>query len=577
MKKLSVILSVVLILSAVTPSFAAESDKYTSDSPNGYIVKLNETSNDSAVLMEDTGFGEVCSEAGLYYADSISDISKLGDSVEYYEPNYNVTLAEVPNDTYASRQWSIADLGVSTAWDEGFNGKGVKIAVIDSGVNSLHEDFEGTNFGNGINVMDGSHDVTDEMGHGTFVCGVLGAARNNGEGIAGFCTDATIIPIKCFGKSAETSASYIISAVYEAVDIYGCDVINMSLGMEQDMVSMKEAVQYATNKGVLIVSAVGNKGISKLNYPAAYDCVVGVGSVDKYGQVPSFSQKNQSVFVVAPGVGIMSLSYMSDDLYAQGDGTSYSTPFVSVAAVILKQYVPSATCNDFKAILQSSAIDGGVEGYDTSYGYGRLNISNFIASMKAYDFGDIGDVFSDVKGHWAAQSIEFCVRNKLFTGITSSSFAPETIMNRAMFVTVLSRISGETISGFPNSFTDVPSNEWYTQPCAWGASTGIASGTGTGTFDPLGTVTREQMAVFLYRYATLYGLTDGAYDAGALSAFTDSRKVSSWATDAMAWAVGNGLITGRSVSKLCPQESAKRCEVATIISRFGNKFASKTQ
>jgi len=574
MKKLCVILSMVFMLSAFQPCIAAESSTYTSDSPNGYVVKLNNTADGTAILMENTGLSEVNSDAGLYYANSISDISKLGDYVDYYEPDYPVTLAGVPNDTYVPEQWSISDIGISTAWDAGLNGKNVKIAVIDSGVNSLHEDFEGTNFGSGMNVMNGSHDVTDEMGHGTFVSGILGAARNNGVGIAGFCTDATIIPIKCFGKGIETSASYIISAIYKAVDDYGCDVINMSLGMEQDMESMREAVDYAVSKGTIIVSAVGNNGKATLNYPAAYDCVVGVGSVDKYGQVAGFSQKNQSVFVVAPGVNIVSLGYKASDSYAQGDGTSYSTPFVSVAAVILKQYMPSATARDFEAILKASSIDAGTVGYDTSYGYGKLNISNFVASMKAYDFGDIGDVFPDVKGHWAAQDIEFCVHNKLFTGVTSSSFEPETIMNRAMFVTVLSRMSGETISGFPNSFSDVPSYEWYAQPASWGASTGIASGTGTGTFSPLGAVTREQMAMFLYRYAMLYGLTDGAYDTGALSSFTDSGKVSPWATNAMAWAVGKGLITGRSVSYLCPQKSAKRCEVATIISRFETKFCN---
>jgi len=574
MKKLCIILSVVFLLSAIAPGFAAESEKNLTESPNGYIVKLNEPSEGSVVMMGETALQEVCSDAGLYYADSISDISALGDAVEYYEPNYTVTLSEVPNDTYAADQWSISDLGISTAWDAGFNGKGVRIAVIDSGVNSLHEDFTGTKFGRGYNVVNDSHDITDEMGHGTFVCGILGAARNNGEGIAGFCTDATIIPIKCFGKSVETSASYIIEAIYEAVDVYVCDVINMSLGTEEDMASMKEAVEYAANKGVLIISAVGNKGISKPNYPAAYDCVIGVGSIDKNGQVPGFSQKNQSVFVVAPGVNIVSLGYKTNDVYAQGDGTSYSAPFVSVAASILKQYVPNATVNDFKNILKASAIDEGVAGYDTSYGYGKLNISNFVASMKAYDFGDIGDVFPDVRGHWAEQSIEFCIRNKLFTGTTSSSFAPETIMNRAMFMTVLSRMSGETISCFPNSFSDVSGYEWYAQACAWGASTGIANGTGNGKFDPLAAVSREQMAVLLYRYAKLYGLADGAYDAEAISTFNDLGKVSPWATEAMAWAVGSGLITGRSPANLCPTESAKRCEVATIIASFNNKSST---
>ncbi len=573
MKKLCVILAAVFLLSAIHPCQALESDTYAAGTADGYIVKLKEPAEDSVLLMENTDLTEISSEAGLYRADTISDIKRLGDSVLYYEPDYKVTLASLPNDTYASKQWSIDYLGASSAWDAGYNGKGVRIAVIDSGVNSMHEDFEGTNFASGKNMMNGSHDVTDEMGHGTFVCGILGASRNNGTGIAGFCTDATIVPIKCFGRSTETSASYIISAIYAAVDEFDCDVINMSLGMEQNMSSMKEAAEYAVSKGAIIVSAVGNSGNSTLNYPAAYDCVIGVGAVDQNGLVTSFSEVNDSVYLVAPGSRIVSLDSRSRGAYLSGDGTSFSTPFVMVAAAILKQYSPSATVEDFKALLQDSVVDGGQAGYDTSYGYGVLNIANFVSAMQNYEVRDIGAIFPDVAGHWASSSIDYCYSNGLFTGVSSSSFEPETVMNRAMFVTVLSRMSGETISGFPNGFSDVPNDAWYTQPCSWGSANGIVSGMGDGTFSPMGAVTREQMAVFLYRYAILYGLSDGTNNSEAtLFGFSDRGQVSSWAMDAMAWAIENGLITGRNGTSLCPKENAKRCEVATIIYRFNNTF-----
>lgn len=572
MKKLCVILSAVFLLSTFQPSSAAEYNTYTPASPNGYIVKLKEPAADAVVLMENTDVREVSADAGLYYADSLSDISALGDSVEYYEPDYTVTLSDLPNDTYASEQWSISNLGVTTAWDAGYNGKGVKIAVVDSGVNLSHEDFAGTSFAKGYNVITGSSDVTDESGHGTFVSGVLAAARNNGLGVAGFCTEVTIVPIKCFKESNETSASYIISAIYEAVDVYDCDVINLSLGTDADMASMKTAVEYANGKGVIVVAAVGNKGTSELSYPAAYDCVIGVGSIDQNGLVPSFSEKNKSVFVVAPGVSIVSLDNENNSGYDRGSGTSYSTPFVSVAAAILKQFAPNATVANFKTILKDSAVDAGVSGYDTCYGYGKLNISNFVTAMQNSSVGEIGTIFPDVDGHWAEKYIEYCVNNRLFTGVTKSSFEPDTIMNRAMFVTVLSRMSGETISGYQNDFFDVPSSEWYAQACSWGAATGIVSGTGNGMFDPLGAVTREQMAVLLYRYAVYYGLTDGSSDASLLSAYSDAGDISAWADDEMAWAVGNGLLTGRTASTIYPKESAARCEVATMISRFAEKF-----
>ncbi len=576
MKKLCIILSLVLLFSAFGPSAAAETGINSADSAQGYIVKLKSSAGNTAVLMENTNIQEVYEGAELYHADSLSDIAKLGDRVEYYEPDCTVTLDALPNDPYISKQWSIDFLGATAAWDKGYNGKGIKIGVIDSGVNISHEDFAGTSFEQGYNVITGTNDVTDEMehgGHGTFVCGILAAASNNGLGIAGFCPKVTIVPIKCFGKGSESSASYIISAVYEAVDVYDCDVINMSLGTEMDLESLRTAIEYAAGKGAIIVSAVGNKGTSQLNYPAAYTCVIGVGSVDSKGSVASFSEKNQSVFVVAPGVDIVSLQNTANNAYkVDGAGTSFSTPFVSAAAVILKQYAPSATVTDFGNILKASVIDGGADGYDTSYGYGTLNIANFVTAMEKYEFANIGSIFSDVEGHWAKDSIEYCVDRKLFKGITDSSFEPETLMNRAMFVTVLSRLSGETISGYQNDFFDVPSGQWYAQPCSWGAATGIVSGTGGGNFSPLTAVTREQMAVLLYRYAMYYGLADGSFEGTPLLAYADAGSVSSWAKSAVAWAVSNGLITGRSGGTLAPQDSAKRCEVATIISRFALKF-----
>ena len=570
-KKISTILVAAFFLMTVSPCFAAESDAYINDSSNVYIVKLKESAPDTVTLMAESELSEISEEAGLYHASSISEIRELGESVEYYEPDGTVTLAGLPNDPYVTEQWSIESLKAEYAWDNGYSGDGVRIAVIDSGVNLSHEDFAETSFETGFNVLDGSHDVTDENGHGTFVCGVLGAVRNNAIGVAGFCTDATIIPIKCFGKSTQTSASAIIRAIYEAVDAYSCDVINLSLDTYTDMSSMRDAVEHATEMGVIVIAAVGNDGTPKLTYPASYENAIGVGAIDKTGYVASFSQKNQSVYVVAPGVEIRGVYYDSNSSYRVWSGTSFSAPYVAAAAVILKQYAPAATVEDFKEILQVSSVDGGAVGYDTSYGYGMLNLENFVNVMETTVEPGSGD-FTDIDGHWAKQDINYCVRQKLFSGVSETSFEPETIMNRAMFVTVLSRMTDEEIATYINSFTDVPEDEWYTQASAWGAVNGIVTGVGEGLFDPMGAVTREQMAVFLYRFAIFNSLTDGQTDPSMLTSFADSDDVSDWAATAMAWAVSSGLITGRDSNELCPKDSAKRCEVATIITRFFKTF-----
>ncbi len=570
MKKIGITLAVALLLSLFPPCAGSAVALQAQESPQGYIVALK-GAQDGAVLLEDTGLEKLGGQAGLYHADSLAEIKALGSLVDYYEPDCTATLFDLPNDTYAHQQWSLENLEISYAWDKGYDGAGVRIAVIDSGVNSLHEDFEGTSFDKGYNEINGSHDVTDELGHGTFVCGVLGAAMNNGKGVAGLCPRATIVPIKCFGSDLETNASYVIAAIYDAVDDYDCDVINLSLGITMSMESMREAVEYAANQGVIIVSAVGNSGTAQMNYPAAYDCVIGVGAIMSSGQVAGFSEKNSSVYVVAPGMSLAGLKHTAVNAYIfDGVGTSYSTPHVAAAAAILKQYAPSANYSDFATLLRKSAIDAGPSGYDTAYGYGRLDMKSFVQAMESYTFANVGERFPDVSGHWAEQSIQYCVNNQLFTGVSADSFQPDVSMTRAMFVTVLSRMSGENISGFPVTFSDVPAGEWYAQPSGWGFATGIVTGAGDGLFLPAQNLTREQLAVFLYRYALLYKLDDGKVSLSSLSGYTDNGKISSWAKEAMAWAVSEGLITGRSAKTLSPQDIAKRCEVATVITRFLN-------
>ncbi|MEG0940631.1 MAG: S8 family serine peptidase [Oscillospiraceae bacterium] len=574
MKKTGFVLLISLLLTLFQPCAAATATNVSETAGSGYIVKLREPSENQVRLMENVDMDEIYAEKGLYRVDSIDDVKKLGDMVEYSEPDYTATLFAVPNDTFAKKQWNLEKLHISDAWNKGYEGNGVRVAVIDSGVNSLHEDFEGVSFDKGSNMINGSHDVTDETGHGTGVCGIIAAARNNALGIAGLCSGITLVPIKCFGKSVETNASYIVSAVYEAVDVYDCDVINLSLGTTSDMQSMRDAVNHAEDLGAIVISAVGNDGTTAYNYPAAFDNVIGVGSVDKNGAFPSFSQTNDSVCVVAPGVEIYSISGFNKNKYISGDGTSFSSPHVTVAAAILKQYYPQATYDDFFALLKQSAVDLGAPGYDTKSGYGSLDIAKFINAMEAYDTGDSLAAFKDVHGHWAEKDIRFCVDKMYFQGVSATSFAPEASMNRAMFVTVLSRMSGEDMSSFPNTFSDVPNSEWYAKPCGWGAATGIVTGSAPGKFNPNGNITREQIASMLYRYATTYNLSDGSYNEKSVENYTDYSKVSSWAKQSMAWAVENGLLSGRTSTTLAPMSNAKRCEVASIISRFSATFAA---
>lgn len=603
MKKIGIILAAVLLLTLFSPCVAID----TQMSQDGeYIVKLDDS---GVVQAEKLGLTEVYADEGLYLADS-SEVRKLSGDIQFCEEDTKAYLIgdieeESPkaqlyaltNDKYSSRQWSLSNVQISSAWNAGYYGDGVKIAVIDSGVRASHEDLVSANIAPGYNVLTGSSDVTDQTGHGTFVSGVIAASANNSIGIAGLCPNVTIIPIKCFGSNESTDASYIVRAIYEAVDTYNCDVINLSLGLTVNLQSMKQALDYACSKGIIVVAAVGNDGTTDLSYPAAYPNVVGVGSIDSGGTISSFSQRNSSVYIVAPGSEIVSAGYSSNTSYVKGNGTSFATPHAAAAAAVLKEFNIKADSEDFKSILMSSATDLGSSGYDTIYGYGSLNFATMVSAMRIYNFGDVenppdGDNptdnpdsgnngggntdplanFNDLDNHWARTEISYCVGRKYFVGISSTMFGPEYTMTRGMFITVLARMSGENISGYYNTFNDITDDKYYAEPCAWARSKGIIEADINGNFYPETDITREQMATFLYRYASTKGYVSGTQDISVISSYSDYPYVSSWAVQPMAWAVKNGIINGRTSSTLCPKDTAKRSEVSAIIYRFAGQY-----
>ena len=177
--------------------------------------------------------------------------------------------------------------------------------------------------------------------------------------------------------------------------------------------------------------------------------------------------------------------------------------------------------------------------------------------------------FDDVPQNiWFASGVQFAAEQGLFTGVSANEFAPYDPMTRAMLVTVLHRLDGADASG-TNSFTDVLNGKWYTNAIAWASANGIVEGLSGNRFAPNAPITREQLAAILFRYAKACG-----YDVSARAertAYADAAQVSTWAGDAMRWAVASGLISGRSGAQLAPKGEATRAEVAVILMNFVQK------
>ena len=174
--------------------------------------------------------------------------------------------------------------------------------------------------------------------------------------------------------------------------------------------------------------------------------------------------------------------------------------------------------------------------------------------------------FTDVStSDWFYSDVMFVYENGLFSGTDSRSFSPNASMTRAMLVTVLYRLEGEPVGTGSSSFSDVRSGSYYEKAVAWAAANGIVTGTGSTSFSPDAKVTREQLAAILYRYAQYKKLDT---DAGAkLDSFSDAGNVSGYASEALSWAVSEGLINGAS-GRLTPKGDATRAQVAAILHRF---------
>ena len=288
--------------------------------------------------------------------------------------------AGMTNDPYSSRQWGMKMIGMEAAWQSGLTGAGVRVAVIDGGVYTNTGEF-GDRLLPGRNMLGEGQSTEDSNGHGTFIAGIIGATKDNGVGIAGIAPGATIIPIKT-SDDGSTQDGVSAQAIYAAVDEFHCDVINYSSGAKQLSSGIREAVSYAVSKGVIIVCSTGNDGSTTLYYPGALEDTIGVGSINKGMERSSFSHRNKSIFVVAPGEDVYSLG--QGGKVRSSSGTSFSAPFVTGLAALLKEAHPEMTTADFKEILIRSSKDLGDAGYDVEYGYGLIQAPAAIRAAAEY-------------------------------------------------------------------------------------------------------------------------------------------------------------------------------------------------
>lgn len=362
---------------------------------NGYIVKFKD-----GFKPDDSAFEEANSEIGLYKIENKDILEKYEHKIEYVEENatlefiddFNgVELLSLPEDEFYPEQWQVQAVNADYIWDFETYGNEVNVSVIDTGCN-LHDDIK-DNVKGGFDYIRNGSPFEDNNGHGTHVAGIIASAHND-FGISGVAPKVNIYALKCVESGYVTTVDMLAKAIKDAVDVYDSKVISMSIGTPAHFNAIYDSVRYAYDKGAVIVAAVGNITSSGYDYyfPAGYDEVIGVGSVGIYNNVSSFSLKNESVFVVAPGEKVKSLKGTNEYVYKSG--TSQATPIVSGIVALMMSADNTLNTEHIKYIIKNTSTDLGESGYDYTYGYGLINAKamfNMLLGTMPYYVSPIND------------------------------------------------------------------------------------------------------------------------------------------------------------------------------------------
>lgn len=292
----------------------------------------------------------------------------------------NDSIFKVADEYTAS--WGVQHINSQFVHDQNIKGSGIKIAVLDTGIDYNHVDLN-ANFKGGVSFVldqygnvinpDGLDDSYDS--HGTHVAGII-AADDNGIGVIGVAPDASLYAVKVLDGAGFSTASWIISGIEWAMD-KGSNIITMSLESTEDNTAVFEAVNVAYNSGILLVAAGGNTYGGSINYPAAYDSVIAVTATDMNDQKASFSPIDPKIEIAAPGMDIYST--IINNGYGYRSGTSMAAPHVTGVAALIY----STNFNDLNRdgkydnkdvrLLLHNTKDLGIIGRDDTFGYGLVD------------------------------------------------------------------------------------------------------------------------------------------------------------------------------------------------------------
>lgn len=315
---------------------------------------------------------------------AMRDVLAKNPNVAYIEEDgiayaLGVVEAEAEGDAVIQAQslpWGITKIGADLVQAAGNTGAGVKVAVIDTGIDIDHPDLRVLG---GYNYVANNSNYDDDNGHGTH-CGGIIAALNNTVGVVGVAPGASLYGVKVLNASGSGTWSAIAQGIEWAIS-NGMQVISMSLGGTSGSTTLQQACTNAWNANIVICAAAGNSGTKSgkgdsVEYPARYTECIAVAATDSKDARAAWSSTGPKVEVAAPGVSVLSCYYGGG--YATMSGTSMATPHVAGLAALVIAAHPGYTNQQVRTAIDNCCVDLGTAGRDPLYGYGRVYAPNAV-------------------------------------------------------------------------------------------------------------------------------------------------------------------------------------------------------
>ncbi len=357
-----------------------------------------------------------------------------------------------------------------------------------------------------------------------------------------------------------------IDLYFEEVDIPNeSEIIELTVKNEENHFTGKEIALVVAGFDANKMTITGNKGVSVGKYEAIVKVKDPYLYQISYGGVSGSSVKIDWEIVKSfvPTIDVIKREFEYNGKEQEVD-VAYNPDWVKVTGN------KATKVGEYKAVYSlaypedSEWEDGGNEDIIIKWRIVDSDLIEEIVDEEEVMFADVDEK------DWYYESVKFAVEEGLFNGVSESEFAPDITMNRAMLVTVLYRLDGEKNTNYKHLFHDVEKNSYYERAVNWATNKKIVSGMSENEFAPFDEITREQLVVMLYRYATLKNLDTN--QKANLNIYQDNNEVSDYAQEAMAWAVKKEYIHGRTNTVLAPQETATRAEVAAIFMRFSKEL-----